>query len=304
MKPFDLQVNGYAGVDFSSLELTGSQLHEACEAVRRDGGDRILATLITDSVENLESKLRNLVDLREQDDLAGEVIAGFHIEGPFLSAEPGYIGAHPANLTKKANIEDARRLLDAAGGLTKVVTLAPEADSGGRVTRYLADRDVIVSAGHTNASQDQLGIAIDQGLSMVTHLGNGCPVDLPRHDNIIQRVLSLRESLWIGFIPDGHHIDFFALKNYLDLVGLDRAFMVTDAISASGLGAGTYELSGEPVEVDSSGVARRPGSPNLSGSTLTIQQMRENLSRHLGMSDAEIEQVVALNPGKAVGENV
>ena len=80
--------------------------------------------------------------------------------------------------------------------------------------------------------------------------------------------------------------------------------MVTDAISASGLGAGTYELSGEPVAVDSSGLARRPGSSNLSGSTLTIQQMRENLSRYLGMSDAEIEQVVALNPGKAVGENI
>ena len=85
MNPFDLQVNGYAGVDFSALELTGEQLHTACSAIRRDGGDRILATVITDSVEGLERKLTNLASLRDRDELAGEVIAGFHIEGPFLS---------------------------------------------------------------------------------------------------------------------------------------------------------------------------------------------------------------------------
>lgn len=300
MKPLDLQVNGYAGVDFSSLKLTGEELRRACEAIRKDGAFQILATVITDHIEHLEKKLSRLVALREEDELIRKVVAGFHIEGPFLSPEPGYIGAHPSSLTKHANIEDACRLLDAASGLTKIVTLAPEIDQGGRVTRFLSNEGVVVSAGHTNASRDELRIALDQGLSMVTHLGNGCPVELPRHENIIQRILSFRESLWIGFIPDGHHVDFFALKNYLDLIGLERVFMVTDSISASGLGPGTYELSGEPVEVDASGAARRPGSANLSGSTLTIEKLRENLSRYLGLSDSEIELVVDINPAKAI----
>lgn len=304
MNPFDLQVNGYAGVDFSALELTEEQLHTACSAIRRDGGDRILATVITDSVESLERKLTNLAYLRDRDGLAGEVIAGFHIEGPFLSPVPGYIGAHSPSATKRANIEDAQRLLDAAGGLARIITLAPEVDAESRVTRYLTEQGVVVAAGHTDASLDELRIAVDQGLTMVTHLGNGCPVNLPRHDNIIQRVLSLRDQLWIGFIPDGHHIDFYALKNYLDLVGLERSFMVTDTISAAGLGPGIYEFAGEPVEVDEAGAARRPGSPNLSGSTLTMQQLRENLSRYLGLSDSEIEQLVEINPRKALGDRL
>ena len=84
-----------------------------------------------------------------------------------------------------------KRLLDAAGGLTKVVTLAPERDPGFRVTRMLARKNVIVSAGHSDASVDQLQAAIDAGLAMFTHLGNGCPMQMHRHDNIIQRVLSL-----------------------------------------------------------------------------------------------------------------
>ena len=101
-----------------------------------------------------------------------------------------------------------------------------------------------LSAGHCDPSLDQLKGAIDHGLTMVTHFGNGCPVDLPRHDNVLQRFLHFREQLWFCFIPDGAHVDFFALGNYLDFVGLDRSIMVTDAITASKLGPGLHQLSG------------------------------------------------------------
>lgn len=300
MKPFDLQVNGYAGADFCSPALTADDLHRACEALRRDGADSVLATVITAPMDRMVATLGNLTRLREADALVAEIVGGLHIEGPFLNPEVGYIGAHPQDAAKEANIDDTARLLEAGRGLVKVFTLAPETDPGGRVTRFLHDRGVVVSAGHTNAGLDSLRTAIDQGLSMVTHLGNGCPVELPRHDNIIQRVLSLREHLWIGMIPDGIHVNFFALRNYLDLVGLERAFLVTDAISAAGLGPGVYELSGSPVEVDAAGAARRPGSANLAGSTLTMRRMRENLSLHLGFSEYEIRQLIDLNPRMAL----
>ena len=301
MKHFDLQVNGYAGTDFCSMDLTAEQLNSACLALEADGVDCILATVITDTLEKLRVKLANLVHLREKDPLAQKIIAGFHIEGPFLNPGPGFIGAHPSEAVKLANVDDTKRLLEAAGGLTRIVTLAPEMDPYHETTRFLAEQNIVVSAGHTNASLDQLHGSIDSGLTMATHLGNGCPVDLPRHDNIIQRILSLREHLWIGFIPDGFHIDFFALKNYLDLVGIDRTIMVTDAITAARLGPGTYDLSGAVVEVDDMGVARRPGSPNLSGSTLTMSRLRRNLKDHLDLSDSEIEKLVDLNPRKALG---
>ena len=86
---------------------------------------------------------------------------------------------------------------------------------------------------------------------MVTHFGNGCPVELPRHDNVLQRFLHFRRHLWFGFIPDGVHIEFTALGNYLEFVGIERAFMVTDAISAARLGPGLHKISGMTVEVES-----------------------------------------------------
>ncbi len=300
VKPFDLQVNGYAGTDFCSSSLDAEQLHNACRTLVDDGVDGILATLITDGIESLADKLANFVRLREQDELARRVIAGFHVEGPFLNPSPGFIGAHEPEHVCPASLDHAQTILDAGAGLVKLFTLAPEQDAGASVTKSLAQQGVVVSAGHCDPTLDQLKTAIDNGLSMVTHFGNACPVELPRHDNVLQRFLSLREHLWFCFIPDGAHVDFIALKNYLDLVGVDRSIMTTDAISAAKLGPGLHEISGISVEVDEAGVARRPGSPNLAGSTITMPGIRRNLSESLGLGEDEITTLVDLNPRTAL----
>jgi len=298
---FDIQVNGYNGADFCSTELTLEQCRQACLALGTDGNAGILATVITDHVDALCAKLAKLVEFREADPDIAAMIQGFHIEGPFLNSTPGYIGAHPPECVVPANVDDMKRLIDATAGLTRIVTLAPENDPGFTTTRFLADQGITVSAGHCDTPIDTLRGAVDAGLSMVTHLGNGCPIDLPRHDNMIQRALSLSDRIWTCYIPDGAHVDFFALKNYLSISGIDRSIMVTDAISAAKLGPGTYQLSGAPVEIDESGVARRPGSPNLAGSTVTMPQIRQNLATELGLSEIEIEQLVSANPRKAIG---
>ncbi|MFT7632894.1 MAG: N-acetylglucosamine-6-phosphate deacetylase [Mariniblastus sp.] len=300
MKPFDIQINGYAGVDFCSNELDATQLHHACEKLIADGVDSILATVITDTIENLCAKLTRLVRLREADSLASKLIMGLHIEGPFLNPTAGYIGAHQPELVRPANVEDAKRLLEASDGLARLVTLAPECDDNCATTKFLVEQAITVSAGHCNPSRDQLLAAIDNGLSMVTHFGNGCPLELPRHDNFLNRALSLRDQLWFCFIPDGAHIEFFALKNYLDLVGLDRTIMVTDAISAATLGPGRHEISGMVVEVDAKGVARKPGFLNLAGSTITLPEIQKNLAERLHFTQREIELVVDTNPRKAL----
>ncbi len=301
MKACDLQVNGYAGADFCSVDLTADALHTACEALEEDGVETILATVITDTMDALCTKVSNLVRLREQDPLATRLINGFHIEGPFLNPETGWIGAHPADAVIPATPDNAQRLLDAGEGLVRLVTLAPECDAGMATTKTLHEQGVIVSAGHANPSMDQLKAGIDHGLSMFTHLGNGCPLTLLRHDNIINRVLHLSDQLWIGFIPDGAHVDFFALNHYLTLAGMERAFVVTDAIAAAKMGPGRHQLSGMEVEVDQEGVARRPGSPYLAGSTLTMPKARENLAQALGRDSSEINKLTAINPRKALG---
>src|SRR5688572_21382554 len=134
---FDLQVNGYAGVDFNKDDLTPDELHHACERLRADGVGAILATVITEDVSRMALRLANLVKHRAADPLAREMIPGIHIEGPFLNETPGYRGAHPADAIHPANIDEMERLLDAAGGLTRVVTLAPERDDGLAVTNML-----------------------------------------------------------------------------------------------------------------------------------------------------------------------
>ena len=302
MEAFDLQVNGYAGVDFNDDDLTAEKLATVCDALEEDGVAGILATFITDDVEIMCRRIQRLVKLRKDHPSWTKMIRGIHIEGPFLNATPGFIGAHPDAQARVANVSTMDRLLDAADGLTRIVTLAPERDPGFSVTEYLAGQGVCVAAGHCDPSLDQLRGAIDAGLKMFTHLGNGCPMNLDRHDNIIQRVLTLREDLWISFIPDGAHVPFTTLKNYLDLVGTERAVMVTDAIAAARMGPGDYRFLGRDVKIGEDLVARAPDGSHLIGSTVTMPRIAENLSRELGFSEEDIRKVLVENPATLIGE--
>lgn len=301
MSPFDLQVNGYAGTDFNRDGLTADALRHACECLREDGCTNILATFITDTIENLERRMRTLTDLMAVDPLAREIISGIHIEGPFINPEKGYVGAHPPHCVKPATVEDAKRLLDAAQGLAKLVTLAPECDAGFKTSAYLASQGVVVSAGHCNPSFDTLKAATENGVTMFTHVGNGCPMQMHRHDNIIQRALALRDKLWLCFIPDGVHIDFFALKNYLRAAGVERSIFVTDAISASRLGPGKYTLAGWDIVIGEDLVARSPDGSHFVGSTVTVPRIKANALGELGLTEAELTTLLDTNPRKAMG---
>lgn len=297
---FDLQVNGYAGTDFNRDGLTAEALQHACECLKADGVSGILATFITDELSAMERRIRALVALRQQNVLAREMIAGIHLEGPFINPEKGYVGAHPPKAVVPAGTEAARRLYDAADGLAKLVTLAPECDTNHATTAWFTNQGVCVSAGHCNPSLEVLRASTDHGLRMFTHVGNGCPMLMHRHDNIIQRALALKDKLWLCFIPDGVHIEFFALKNYLRAAGLDRTIFVTDAISASRLGPGTYSLAGWDILVGDDLVARSPDGSHFVGSTVTWPRIQEN-NQHIGLTTAELNQVSVDNPRLALG---
>ncbi|MBB01522.1 MAG: N-acetylglucosamine-6-phosphate deacetylase [Planctomyces sp.] len=284
---FDLQINGYAGIDFNQ-PLSPEEWHNACAALQRDGVDGVLPTFITDSISAMSASIRSLVTAYRSDSLVRSIVAGVHIEGPFISPISGYIGAHPAEHARAANWDDMSALIDAADGLTKLVTLAPEQDPQQTVTRKLVASGIRVAAGHTNASLDELGGCIDAGLSLFTHLGNGCPQCMHRHDNIVQRALSRRDALHYSVIADGAHIPFFALDNYLRLAGIDRVIVVSDAISAAGCGPGTFQLGGQMVNVGEDGVPRAEDDSHFIGSASTMQQMADNLARELQLTEKEI----------------
>ena len=292
---FDLQVNGYGGVDFNQDDLTAEQLHAACVKLGDGGVTGILATFITDTVDQMRRRIRRLVELRAHDPLARQLIAGLHLEGPFLNESPGYRGAHPVDAIHPANLPEMQQLLAAGDGLVRLVTLAPERDPGQQTTRYLAATGVVVSAGHTDASLDELKAGIDAGLSLFTHLGNGCPLQLHRHDNIIQRALSLADRLSLCFIADGVHVPFPTLRNYLQLAGA-RAIVVTDAMAAAGLGPGRYRIARWEVVVGDDRAAWAPDRSHLVGAAITMRETEQNLRQALGFSPADCHRLLSQNP--------
>lgn len=300
----DLQVNGYGGVDFNSESLTEESMHRVCRRLREDGTDRILATIITAPLDTMLRRIRCLAQFIAANPEISSMVEGIHVEGPFLNDQDGFVGAHPRAATMDASIDVTKRLLEAGEGNVKMVTLAPERDHAARVTRELVNQGIVVAAGHSDASVDQLDSAIDQGLSLFTHLGNGCPALVPRHDNIIQRVLSRSERLMISFIADGHHVPPPALKNYLQCVPSSNVVIVTDAISAAGLGPGRYELLDQVVEVDEDGAAWSACRTHFAGCASTFPQMVSVLKERVGVSDQQIDQWMRVNPSRLLGISI
>lgn len=295
MSYVDLQVNGFYGVDFNADQGELHAWETACQRLMDDGVQAILATVITDSIEAMSTRLQRIHSFSQQSSIVRQLIVGVHIEGPFLNPHPGYIGAHPVQHAKMASLSDMDRLLDAAQGMTRLVTLAPEQDPDFHVTTCLAQQGILVSAGHCNPSLDQLQGALDAGLRLFTHLGNGCPLQMHRHDNIIQRVLACADRLHIGLIGDGVHVPLFALQNYLKTAGIERCFVVTDAISAAGLGPGTYQLANQTVVVDDDLATWSADRSHLTGSAVTMQRTVQNLVR-IGLTPDQIRQLVYETP--------
>lgn len=302
MAPFDLQLNGYAGVDFNADGLALDDLRRACAAVRADGGGRMLATVITDRLDLMIGRIARLAELHAADPAVREVVAGIHVEGPFINPLPGFVGAHPATHVLPAEVASAERLVEAGRGLVRLLTLAPEHDRGLATTRWLSDRGILVSAGHCDASLDQIRAAVDAGLSGFTHLGNGCPLALHRHDNIIQRVLMTRDVRWVMVIPDGTHVPPAILGDYIRRIGIDRTIAVTDATAAGGMGPGRFRLAGQEVIVGDDGAAWALDRSHFVGSTASMADVRRVLRERIGLTAAEVEQVTVANPDRALRE--
>jgi N-acetylglucosamine-6-phosphate deacetylase len=300
----DLQINGIGGIDFNESNLSALSWERALEWLAQDGTTDFLPTLITDSVDSLCLKLANLSRLCEASVQKPEgacKAVGIHLEGPFLSDQVGYIGAHPKQHARPLKLDAMKRLVDAANGWIRLVTLAPECDPNGRGIEYLAQEDVLIAAGHCNPSIDQLRCAIDSGLSLFTHLGNACPASIPRHENIIHRVLSLRDSLRVTLIADGFHLPLWLLDSWVDWFGEDRVAIVSDAISAAGLAPGIYQLGAQKVAVGADGVPRSADQTHFVGSGATLGRMRNLCESHLSWSSERIEKLFKTNAAQWLG---
>jgi N-acetylglucosamine-6-phosphate deacetylase len=296
---FDLQVNGFGGVDFQrapSLE----EVRHACERLVACQMTRILATFITCEGAALIQKLRRFEDYRRQDRLIREVIVGYHLEGPYLSAEVGFRGAHRGDLMKNPDWEELQRNQDAANGCIRLVTLAPERKDSAKFIQNATASGVRISLGHTNASAHEIDMAILSGATLCTHLGNGCPAEMHRHDNIIQRLLS-RDELIACLIPDGIHLPPSVLKNLYRAKPEGSVILTTDAMAAAGAEPGRYTIGELELEVGKDEVVRLPGSSNFAGSALSLDEGVLRAQQWLGISENNAVRMASSVPAIALG---
>lgn len=261
---------------------------------------RVLATFITDHPESFERRLALFEAHRREDPLVAETIVGYHLEGPYLSAEPGYRGAHSAELMRDPDWSAFERQQKAAGGRIRLVTLAPERKGSEEFIRRATGSGVRISLGHTNASDVHIDAAIRAGATLCTHLGNGCPAELHRHDNIIQRLLA-RDELTACFIPDGIHLPPQVLRNLVRAKPAGKVILTTDAMSAAGAGPGRHALGKMELEVGEDEVVRLPGSPYFAGSALRLDRGVENAAQWLGLDPGLVSAMASEVPARALG---
>jgi N-acetylglucosamine-6-phosphate deacetylase len=285
----DLQVNGFAGVDFNDPATTSEQVSRALEAMRRTGVTGCLPTLITDSLERFSACARTLV--RHPD----AAILGLHMEGPYISPEDGFRGAHPREHVRSASLDDFARRQEAAEGRIRLLTLAPEVPGALALIEHAVAQGVRVALGHTNATSAQIRDAASAGATLATHLGNGIAPLLPRHPNPIWDQLA-DDRLWISLIVDGHHLPPATVKAMVRAKGVDRVILVTDAIAAAACPPGRYRLGSLEVELDATGRVAVPGAVTLAGSALTLDRAVALVQAFAGIPPDAARRMAAGNP--------
>jgi N-acetylglucosamine-6-phosphate deacetylase len=264
---FDAQVNGYGGIDFQQDDLKVGDLVSAARQLRSAGCTRFLLTLITDEWKKLTGRLRHLRELREQSAELQAAIAGWHIEGPFLSTEPGFHGAHDPALMCDPTRRQIGELRSITGDDLLLLTMAPERQGAIEAIEFAVSRGIKISLGHTNASAEILLRAVKAGATGFTHLANGCPRELDRHDNILWRVFETPD-LMVSLIPDRIHVSPILFRIIERHLTWHWIYYVSDAMSAAGMPAGKYRLGKLELEVGEDQIVRQPGKPLFAGSAL------------------------------------
>jgi len=286
----DVQVNGGGGVLFND-DPSVTSIREIGRAHRRFGTTGFLPTLISDDLEVVSRAVKATHDAIE----AGVPgVLGIHIEGPFLNAERK--GVHDASKLRWLK-EDAIDLLTSLKGGKTLVTLAPERTTP-QIIRKLREAGVIVSAGHTNGTYDEIRTALDHGLTGFTHLFNAMSQLTPREPGAVGAALDDDES-WCGIIVDGHHVDPVVLKIAMRSKRKDRFMLVTDAMPTVGAPNKSFQLQGRPISVNDNMLVDESG--RLAGSDIDMATAVRNAPAMLEVDLAQAARMGSLYPATFLG---
>lgn len=272
----DLQVNGYAGVDFNDAGLTADALDHALAAMREAGVGLCLPTLITATDDELGSRFAALDRAVAHSRLGPAMVPGFHLEGPFLNPSPGSAGCHPPAAMGPARPELLAWLQAGLQRPILLITLAPEVAGAVDFIRAARAQGKLVALGHTLASAADISAAVAAGAGLSTHLGNAISAPVHKFANPLMAQLA-EDGLTASFIADGTHIPRAALRVFLRAKTLSRSILVTDATAAAAAPVGMHDFAGMRIERTADGSVRVPGEPTLAGSALCLDQAVRNL---------------------------
>ena len=259
-KYVDLHCHGGAGFYFS--DLNPRNIQSAINFHKNHGTSQLLASLVSEKIDDLETQIRRLVPFYNSG-----AIAGIHLEGPYLAR--ARCGAHNPNLLKSPTISEIQRLIEVGEGGIKMITVAPELESALEVISYLASKKIIAAIGHSDGSYDDALKAVDAGASLVTHFSNGMS-KLKDGEKTFATALLHKTSIPLELIMDGHHVSREDIASIASVAG-DRMVFVTDAMAAAGQPDGRYSIGDLDVVV-TEGVAKLKSNGALAGSTLTMAQ--------------------------------
>ncbi len=295
----DNQVNGFAGVTFNYTD--GSLDREGIMKITRElwgkGVTTYLPTLTSNNTEVMTIILKKLSSVKNDEAMHGS-IPGFHLEGPFLSPEDGYRGAHPLKCVRKPDWDEFMALYEASGKNILTITLAPELDCAMDFISKCTGLGVVVALGHHNASKKDIDESVMNGAKICTHLGNGCANLIGRHENPLWPQLA-NDGLMISIICDGFHLRDEEIAAFYKVKGQEKTIITSDVTSFAGLPPGKYiNEDGEEVELTPEGMLRYPAQNVLFGSVLPVSRGVVHMMEVTGCTLGEAIRMASTNPAE------
>lgn len=289
----DIHIHGAKGYD--AMNGTYDAIDAISRAIASHGTTSFLVTTMTAPIDDVRRAVEAAAHAMTKG-TAGAQVLGVHLEGPFINAE--HRGAQLASLILSPSLEAYHAMVGTYEGIVKRVTMAPEIDGALELIRYLRDKGVLISAGHTGASYQEMQCAYGAGMTHVTHLFNG--MNPLHHRQPGAPGTALAENGWtVEVIADTVHLHPAILKLAWLCKGADGCALITDAMEATLIGDGTYQLGGQKVIVKD-GEARLEAG-NLAGSTLTLDRAVRNMVKTVGVHLADALKMASLTPAKLIG---
>jgi N-acetylglucosamine-6-phosphate deacetylase len=295
----DLQVNGYKGVDFSGPELTEESFTFACRELIKGGTTAFLPTMITSPPELYRRNLPVMARVMQQDEFKNHLL-GFHIEGPFINPADGARGAHNPDWIRPCSINLLKEIIQLSHNKVRLITIAADCKGAAKFTEFAVSKGLTVSLGHHMPNENDLQKLVEAGAEALTHLGNGIPLVLPRHDNPLWASLA-NDNLTAMIITDGHHLPATVIKTIIRTKTPARCIAVSDASPLAGIPPGKYTTLGNEVVLEENGRLHNPKTGYLVGSSATMPQCIEHLASLNLLTQDELAAVSFYNPLKLIG---